>query len=131
MILIDSSVWIDYFNGNKTAQTDWLDAALGETPIVIGDLILTEVLQGFQSDKDFKIARDILLRIPFVPMGGRELALESAMNYRLLRKKGVTVRKTIDVMIGTFCIHYRLPLLHDDRDFDPMVKFLGLEVIET
>lgn len=131
MILIDSSVWIDYFNGNKTVQTDWLDAALGETPIVIGDLILTEVLQGFQSDKDLKIARDLLLRIPFVPMGGRELALESAMNYRLLRKKGVTVRKTIDVMIGTFCIHYRLPLLHDDRDFDPMVKFLGLEVIET
>jgi hypothetical protein len=131
MILIDSSVWIDYFNGNKTVQTDWLDAALGETPIVIGDLILTEVLQGFQSDKDFKIARDILLRIPFVPMGGRELALESAMNYRLLRKKGVTVRKTIDVMIGTFCIHYRLPLLHDDRDFDPMVMFLGMEVIET
>ncbi|MCE5280526.1 MAG: VapC toxin family PIN domain ribonuclease, partial [Deltaproteobacteria bacterium] len=67
MILIDSSVWIDYFNGNKTAQTDWLDSALGETPIVIGDLILTEVLQGFQSDKDFKIARDLLLRIPFVP----------------------------------------------------------------
>jgi hypothetical protein len=131
MILIDSSVWIDYFNGNKTVQTDWLDAALGETPIVIGDLILTEVLQGFQSDKDLKIARDLLLRIPFVPMGGRELALESAMNYRLLRKKGVTVRKTIDVMIGTFCIHYRLPLLHDDRDFDPMVMFLGMEVIET
>jgi hypothetical protein len=131
MILIDSSVWIDYFNGNKTAQTDWLDSALGETPIIIGDLILTEVLQGFHSDKDFKIARDLLLRIPFMPMGGRELALESAMNYRLLRKKGVTVRKTIDVMIGTFCIHYRLPLLHDDRDFDPMVKFLGLEVIET
>ena len=131
MILIDSSVWIDYFNGNKTAQTDWLDSALGETPIIIGDLILTEVLQGFQSDKDFKIARDLLLRIPFMPMGGRELALESAMNYRLLRKKGVTVRKAIDVMIGTFCILYRLPLLHDDRDFDPMVKFLGLEVIET
>jgi len=131
MILIDSSVWIDYFNGNKTAQTDWLDSALGETPIIIGDLILTEVLQGFQSDKDFKIARDLLLRIPFMPMGGQELALESAMNYRLLRKKGVTIRKTIDVMIGTFCIHYRLPLLHDDRDFDPMVKFLGLEVIET
>jgi hypothetical protein len=130
MILIDSSVWIDYFNGNRTAQTDWLDSALGETPIIIGDLILTEVLQGFQSDKDFKIARDLLLRIPFMPMGGQELALESAMNYRRLRKKGVTVRKTIDVMIGTFCIHYRLPLLHDDRDFDPMVKFLGLEVIE-
>jgi predicted nucleic acid-binding protein len=71
------------------------------------------------------------LGIPFMSMGGRELALESAMNYRFLRKRGVTVRKTIDVMIGTFCIHHQLALLHDDRDFDPMVKFLGLEVIDT
>ena len=131
MILVDSSVWIDYFNGRKTAQTDWLDSALGKVSIVIGDLILTEVLQGFQNERAFKIARDLLLRIPFMPMGGKSLALESARNYRLLRKKGVTVRKTIDVMIGTFCIHHRIPLLHDDRDFDPMVKFLGLEVIDT
>jgi len=131
MILVDSSVWIDYFNGRQTAQTDWLDSALGKVPIVIGDLILTEVLQGFQSERDFRIARDILLRIPFMPMGGKELALESARNYRLLRKKGVTVRKTIDVMIGTFCIYHRIPLLHDDRDFDPMVKHLGLEVIDS
>ena len=129
MILVDSSVWIDYFNGSKTQQTDWLDSALGNTPIIIGDLILTEVLQGFQSDKDFILARDLLLRIPFLPMVGQDIALESAMNYRLLRKKGVTVRKTIDVLIGTFCIHYQLPLLHDDRDFDPMVEFLGLETI--
>lgn len=129
MILVDSSVWIDYFNGSKTQQTDWLDSSLGNTPIIIGDLILTEVLQGFQSDKDFILARDLLLRIPFLPMVGQDLALESAMNYRLLRKKGVTVRKTIDVLIGTFCIHYQLPLLHDDRDFDPMVEFLGLETI--
>lgn len=129
MILVDSSVWIDYFNGNKTPQTDWLDSALGNTPLIIGDLILTEVLQGFQSDKDFQTAKDLLWSIPFLPMGGQDIALESAMNYRLLRKKGVTVRKTIDVMIGTFCIHYHLPLLHDDRDFDPMVKFLGLEII--
>jgi predicted nucleic acid-binding protein len=131
MILVDSSVWIDYFNGRQTVQTDWLDSALGKVPIVIGDLILTEVLQGFQSERDFRIARDILLRIPFMPMGGKELALESARNYRLLRKKGVTVRKTIDVMIGTFCIYHRIPLLHDDRDFDPMVKHLGLEVIDA
>jgi predicted nucleic acid-binding protein len=131
MILIDSSVWIDYFNGNKTAKTDWLDAALGNTPIVIGDLILTEVLQGFQNDRDFKTARDLLLGIPFMSMGGREMALESAMNYRFLRRKGVTVRKTIDVIIGTFCIHRQLILLHDDRDFDPMVTFLGLEIINT
>jgi len=131
MILVDSSVWIDYFNGRKTAQTDWLDSALGKAPIVIGDLILTEVLQGFQSDREFSIARDLLLRFPFMPMGGKELALESAMNYRRLRRKGVTLRKTIDVMIGTFCIHHRIALLHDDRDFDPMVKDLGLEVVDA
>ncbi len=131
MIVVDSSVWIDYFNGNRTVQTDWLDSALGNTPLIMGDLILTEVLQGFQSDKDFKNAKDLLLRIPVMTMGGRALALESAMNYRRLRKKGVTVRKTIDVMIGTFCIHYRLPLLHDDRDFDPMATFLGLKTIGT
>jgi predicted nucleic acid-binding protein len=129
MILIDSSVWIDYFNGIQTPQTDWLDSSLGNTPIIIGDLILTEVLQGFQSDKDFKIAKDLLFGIPFMPMGGQSLALESAMNYRYLRRKGVTVRKTIDVIIGTFCIHNHLILIHSDRDFDPMVKFLGLEII--
>jgi predicted nucleic acid-binding protein len=130
VILVDSSVWIDYFNGNQTPQTDWLDSSLGNTPIIIGDLILTEVLQGFQNDKDFKIARDLLLRIPFKSMGEQALALESAMNYRLLRKKGVTVRKTIDVIIGTFCVHNRLTLLHCDRDFDPMVKYFGLKIID-
>ena len=129
MILVDSSVWIDYFNGKKTAETDWLDVSLGNTPIAINDIILTEVLQEFHSDKDFKAARDLLMRIPFMTMGGQELALENAINYRFLQKKGVTVRKTIDVMIGTFCIHYQLVLLHDDRDFDPMVKFLGLKII--
>ena len=131
MILVDSSVWIDYFNGKKTPQTDWLDSSLGNAPLIMGDFVLTEVLQGFQSDKDFKIAKDLLLGMPFMAMGGRDVALQSAMNYRVLRRKGVTVRKTIDVMIGTFCIHYRLPLLHDDRDFDPMVKFLGLKTIDT
>jgi len=130
MILVDSSVWIDYFNGNQTSPADWLDSALGNTPIVIGNLILTEVLQGFQNDKDFKIARDLLLRIPFISMGEQTLALESAVNYRLLRRKGVTVRKTIDVIIGTFCIHNQLTLLHCDRDFDPMVEYLGLKIID-
>jgi predicted nucleic acid-binding protein len=131
MILVDSSVWIDYFNGKKTPKTDWLDLSLGNITIIMGDLILTEVLQGFQSDDEFKIAKDLLLRLPFMAMGGQELALGSAMNYRLLRKQGITVRKTIDVMIGTFCIHYQLPLLHDDKDFDPMVKFLGLKIADT
>jgi predicted nucleic acid-binding protein len=130
MILVDSSVWIDYFNGHNTAQTDWLDSALGNVPIIMGDLILTEVLQGFQDDKDFKVARNLLLSIPFMQMAGQQLAIESAMNYRFLRKNGVTVRKTIDVMIGTFCIHYKLPCLYQDKDFDPMVKFLKLKTVE-
>ncbi len=131
MIVVDSSVWIDYFNGKITPQTNWLDVSLGNTLIIVGDLILTEVLQGFQNDKDFRIASELFSGMPFMTMGGRMLALQSAMNYRLLRKKGITVRKTIDVMIGTFCIHYQLPLLHDDRDFDPMAEFLGLEIINT
>jgi predicted nucleic acid-binding protein len=131
MIIVDSSVWIDYFNGKKTPQTDWLDSALGNTPVIIGDLILTEVLQGFQNSKEFKVAKDLLLGMPFMPMVGRAIALKSAENYRSLRRRGVTVRKTIDVIIGTFCIYYQLPLLHDDRDFDPMVKFLGLKIVAT
>jgi predicted nucleic acid-binding protein len=130
MILVDSSVWIAYFNGQKTAQSERLDVSLGNTPVVMGDLILTEVLQGFQHDRDFRTAKNLLLRLPFMPMGGQAMALESAANYRFLRKRGVTVRKTIDVMIGTFCIQHRLPLLHDDRDFDPMVEFLGLKTVE-
>ena len=131
MIVVDSSVWIGYFNGTQTSQTDWLDSALGKIPIIMGDLILTEVLQGFQGEKDFNIAKDLLLAMPFMAMGGRALALESAMNYRTLRQKGVTVRKTIDVMIGTFCIHHALPLLYEDKDFDPMVSFLGLKEIHN
>jgi predicted nucleic acid-binding protein len=131
MIVVDSSVWIDYFNGAETSQTDWLDFSLGNVPIITGDLILTEVLQGFRDDKDFAIARDLLLSVQCEPMGGQAIALESTMNYRFLRKQGVTVRKTIDVIIGTFCIHHQLALLHADRDFDPMVKFLGLKIIDT
>ncbi len=129
MILVDSSVWIDYFNGRETDKTDWLDSAIGNKHIIVGDLILTEILQGFQSDNDFKTAKNLLLKFPFIEMVGQELAIKSALNYRFLRKKGVTVQKTIDVMIGTFCIHYQCSLLHDDRDFDPMEKYLKLTTI--
>lgn len=129
MIVVDSSVWIDYFNGRQTAKTDWLDSALGNEQIIIGDLILTEVLQGFQADNDFREARKLLSAFPVMSMGGRELAIKSALNYRFLRKKGVTVRKTLDVMIGTFCIHHKFLLLHDDRDFDPMERYLNLKVV--
>ena len=129
MILVDSSVWIDYFNGKKTQQTNWLDTSLGKIPVLMGDLILTEVLQGFKNDKEFGIAKALLFELPFMTLGGKALALESAKNYRTLRKSGITVRKTIDVIIGTFCIHYQLPLLHDDKDFNPMVKLLGLMTV--
>ena len=129
MILVDSSVWIDYFNGRKTDKTDWLDSAIGNKHIIVGDLILTEILQGFQSDNHFRTAKNLLLVFPFMEMVGQELAIKSALNYRFLRNKGVTVRKTIDVMIGTFCIHYQCSLLHDDRDFDPMEKYLKLTTI--
>lgn len=129
MILVDSSVWIDYFNGKVTPKTDWLDSALGKEMIVTGDLILIEVLQGFQSDRDFKKARELLLYFPVMEMLGKELAIESASNYRFLRKKGLTIRKTMDVIIATFCIHHGFSLLHDDRDFDLLEKHLNLKTV--
>lgn len=130
MILVDSSVWIDYFNGKSTKQTSLLDSLLGSELIVIGDLILTEVLQGFQEDRDFNKAKELLDSLIFMEMLGKELAIKSAENYRILRKKGVTVRKTIDVIIATFCIENNIPLLHSDRDFTPMEKHLNLKVIK-
>ncbi len=130
MILVDSSVWIDYFNGVTCTQTDRLDGLLGQENILMGDIILAEVLQGFSSDTDFKHAQNLLEVLPFREMLGHEVALQSAKNYRTLRKQGVTVRKTLDVMIGTFCIVNHLPLLHRDRDFEPMEKLLGLVVIK-
>ena len=89
------------------------------------------MLQGFQNSKEFEVARGLLLGMPFMPMVGKAIALQSAENYRYLRTKGVTVRKTIDVIIGTFCIYHQIPLLHDDRDFHPIVKFLELQVVDT
>jgi hypothetical protein len=130
MIVVDSSIWIDYFNGAISKETDWLDESLGNEPIIMGDIILAEVLQGFQNDKDFKTAKKLLLEFPFMDMIGQELAIKSAINYRSLRQKGITIRKTIDVMIGTFCIHNNFFLLHDDKDFDPLEKHLKLKVMK-
>ena len=129
MILVDSSVWIDYFNGRRTWQTNLLDNLLSDVPIIVGDLILAEILQGFRSDDDYESAKSYLSDLPFRQMGGYQVALKSAQNYRILRKKGVKVRKTIDVIIGTYCILEGLPLLHDDRDFDPMGSHLSLKIL--
>jgi hypothetical protein len=130
MIVVDSTVWIDYFNGNINKQTDWLDNALGSEPIIVGDIILTEVLQGFQNDKDFRTTKKLLLEFQYMDMVGQDIAVKSAMNYRSLRQKGITVRKTIDVVIGTFCIHHKFSLLHNDKDFDPIEKHLKLKTIK-
>ena len=129
MILVDSSVWIDYFNGQTTWQTNMLDNLLSNVPIIMGDLILTEILQGFRSDKDYESAKSDLSILPFHEIGGYQVAVNSAQNYRTLRKKGITVRKTIDIIIGTFCILKDLSLLHDDRDFTPMVEHFSLKVL--
>ncbi|MCP4682721.1 MAG: PIN domain nuclease [Desulfobacterales bacterium] len=128
MILVDSSVWIDYFNGKPTWQTDLLDDYLSNVSIIMGDLILTEVLQGFKYDKDYKKAKTLLSDLPFRQMGGYDVAVQSAQNYRQLRKAGITVRKTIDMIIATFCIIEGLTLLHDDHDFNPIASYFPLKV---
>ena len=119
MIFVDSSVWVDYFNGTQSVETGCLDSLLGKEPVGLGDVVLVEVLQWFRRDQDYKIAKDLLTALTVFTLGGQEMAIKSADNFRLLRKKGITVRKTIDVLIATFCINKNLPLLHSDKDFDP------------
>lgn len=129
MILVDSSVWVDYFRGNETTPAQKLDALLGRDPIAIGDLILAEVLQGFSSDSDFDQARRLMTALELIELGGEEIAIQAAKNSRTLRSLGVTVRKTIDTIIATRCIQDGLTLLHSDRDFDPFVQHLGLRSV--
>lgn len=126
MILVDSSVWIDYFRGVASSETDRLDRLLDEELVAIGDLILTEVLQGFDRDRDFNRAQKFLTTLTIIELGGKEIAVRAAKNYRKLRALGVTPRKTIDTIIATSCIESDLPLLYSDRDFDPFVERLGL-----
>lgn len=129
MLVVDTSVWVDYFNGVENPQTDFLNAILDKTPILIGDLILAEVLQGFRHDPDFEKVRRILGKFMQESMVNPVLAVQCARNYRFLRQKGVTVRKTIDSLIATFCIENDHELLHNDSDFDGYEKHLGLQVI--
>jgi predicted nucleic acid-binding protein len=126
MILVDSSVWIDYFRGTASAHTDRLDSLLGREPLLIGDIILTEVLQGFTSEHDFNEALRLLHALEQVEIAGRDIAIQAARNFRALRAKGITVRKTIDTLIATRCIEDGLALLFSDRDFTPFVDHLGL-----
>ena len=129
MILVDSSVWIDYFKGITIPQTEKLDSLLSSEPLAIGDLILAEVLQGFLQDQAFEKARKLLTSLTVIDLGGQEIAIQAARHFRVLRKFGITVRKTIDLVIATRCINDDYDLLHNDRDFTPFVKHLGLRSV--
>jgi predicted nucleic acid-binding protein len=129
VILVDSSAWIDFFRGTETAQTQQLDLLLGQEPLAVGDLILAEVLQGFTSEKDFNQAKKLLMGLDVVEIGGQEVAIQAAKNFRTLRQQGVTIRKTIDTLIATKCIESGYALLYSDRDFDPFVEHLGLRSV--
>lgn len=126
MIFVDSSVWIDYFRGDGTPEADKLDRLLGDEPLATGDLVLTEVLQGFVSERDFNQAHALLSSLTLVEVCDRNTAVLAARNYRRLRALGITVRKTIDTLIATRCIEDDFALLYSDRDFHPFVEHLSL-----
>ena len=128
MILVDTSVWIDYFNGVENKQTESLDRILSEQSVLMGDIILTEILQGFDTDKEFRLAKQALEPLDCVHLGGKSLAIKAASNFRFLRSKGVTIRKTVDMLIGSWCIEHEVELLHNDRDFDQIATQLPLQI---
>ncbi len=126
MIVVDSTVWIDFLNGRNAPHVRRLRSLFGETEIIVGDLMLCEVLQGLDSERAARAVEALLRRFEIVPMAGTAIAVATARNYRALRARGVTVRKTIDLLIGTWCIENRRPLLHNDRDFHALARHLGL-----
>jgi predicted nucleic acid-binding protein len=126
VIVVDSSVWIDFLNGRKALHVERLRAILGNEEIIVGDLMLCEVLQGLDGEREARQVESLLRRFEIVPMAGEAIAVLAARHFRLLRRRGITVRKTIDLLIGTWCIENRRPLLHNDGDFRPMARYLGL-----
>lgn len=128
MIVADTSVWIDYVRGVDASHTNMLDQELMKNRIITGDIIITEFLQGFRNEKDYQAAKKIMDSLEYHDFLGKEMAIQSAQNFRQLRKHGITIRKTIDVIIATFCIENGFELIHNDRDYDSMEKVLGLKV---
>ncbi len=128
MILVDTSVWVDYFNGKESNETEQLDEILADRVVLMGDIILAEILQGFDRDKDFRIAKQALDPLDCVELGGKPLAIKAASNFRFLRSKGVTIRKTVDMLIGSWCIEYEVELLHNERDFDQIAIHCPLRI---
>ncbi len=129
MVVVDTTVWVDYLQGAQNAQTDWLDQQLDQQRLALTDVIFCEVLQGLSDDVTAKEVEELLPRFEMFATGGVGLAREAARNYRTLRNRGRTVRKTIDCLIATFCIREGHSLLHRDRDFDPFETFLELSVV--
>jgi predicted nucleic acid-binding protein len=128
VVLVDSSVWIDYLRGASTRETRTLDLLLGEQAVAVGDLIVTEVLQGVRGDQIFDRVREKLETFALIEIGGYRIAVQAAKNYRALKARGISIRKTIDTLIATRCIEDGISLLHNDRDFEPFVQHLGLEL---
>lgn len=127
MIVVDSGVWIDYFNGIESAASDRLDELLGVTRLAVSDIILTEVLQGFRDDAQYKVAKQTTTSLPVLESFGQAITLRSADNYRSLRARGITIRKTLDAVIATYCTEHDLPLLFEAKHFLPFVQHLGLK----
>lgn len=127
MVLVDTSVWIDFFNGKTTIQTEKLDTLLSSTIVIVGDLILAEILQGFRADKDYQLAKQLLKELELISLCNVVYGIKSADHYRKLRKQGITIRKTIDCIIATYCIENNLPLLYSDKDFEPFTRYFGLQ----
>jgi len=125
---VDTSVWIDFFNGLENKQTENLDRILSEKTVLVGDIILAEILQGFDSDKDFRLAKQALEPLDCVHLGGKSLAIKAASNFRSLRAKGVTIRKTVEMLIGSWCIEHEVELLHNDKYFNQIVTHLPLQI---
>lgn len=128
MIIADTSAWIDYLRGIDAPHSNILDFELLHDRIGTGDLIIAEFLQGFRDDKDYREARRLMESLEYFDFVGKEMAIQASLNFRTLRKNGITIRKTIDVLIATFCIAHGFQLIHNDRDFDPMEEYLGLVV---
>jgi predicted nucleic acid-binding protein len=126
VIVVDSSVWIDFLNGRNAPHVKALRAVLGNDEIIVGDLMLCEVLHGLESERAARDVEALLRRFQIEPMAGDAIAVGAASNFRSLRRRGITIRKTIDLLIGTWCIENRSPLLHNDSDFRPMARYLGL-----
>jgi predicted nucleic acid-binding protein len=129
VVIVDSTVWIDYLGDRDTLQTDWLSRALPDRRLGLLDLILCEVLQGIRDEKVVGSVSHELQHFDIYATGGVELAIASAENYRKLRREGITIRKTIDCLIATFCIRHGYSLLHNDKDFEPFERYLGLDVV--